>query len=272
MNKYIFVILIIIIVIVIVILINNKNKTKDYNESFSITNLNDINNDNIINLIKNKTKDYNESFLVTDSDDIKDDNLINLINNCTDTNNQVTFKDVYINNMIIDDIKFNDYIFNITYPIGSRYVQFPVISDAKVKTTIDLNNEDKTAFPLIERPEILFGGKWKELFNTESVFFRTQGSESNENRDSKGIQNWALRRLKGKTNWIQTDYWAHGAGAEGIFKSEVSPEKTVGTDANTGKYPGVRNLFDTSKILSENTSEKEVRVKNRLCKIWERTA
>ena len=243
MNKYIFVILIIIIVIVIVILINNKNKTKDYNESFSISN----------------------------SDDIKNDNLINLINNCTDSNNQVMFKDVYINDMIIDNIKFNDYIFNISYPIGSTYVQFPVLSNAQVKTSVDLNNEDKTAFPLIERPEILFGGKWKELFNTESVYFRTQGLASDENRDNKGIQYWSLKRLTGKTNWIQTDYSGKGLGAEGVFKSELS-SGNIGTDENTGWAPGVRNLFDTSLILSENSSEKEVRVKNRLFKIWQRIA
>ena len=243
MNKYIFVILIIIIVIVIVILINNKNKTKDYNESFSISN----------------------------SDDIKNDNIINLINNCTDSNNQVMFKDVYINDMIIDNIKFNDYIFNISYPIGSTYVQVPVLSNAQVKTSVDLNNEDKTAFPLIERPEILFGGKWKELFNTESVYFRTQGLASDENRDNKGIQNWALRRLTGKTNGIQTNYWEMAKGAEGVFKGEVT-SASIGTDHGDGKGSGARNLFDTSLILSENSSEKEVRVKNRLFKIWQRIA
>lgn len=68
-------------------------------------------------------------------------------------------------------------IVNTVYPIGSYYTQYPDAS----------NNTDATEFPTTQRPATMFGGTWVEQWATESVFFRTRGTNSDTDRVS-GLQ------------------------------------------------------------------------------------
>ena len=58
-------------------------------------------------------------------------------------------------------------IIDLLHPIGSTYIQFA---------------EDNGTFDTSKSPEKLFGGTWQLKYNTESVFFRTEGSLSEEGR------------------------------------------------------------------------------------------
>ena len=83
----------------------------------------------------------NEHFLdITNLDKLQD---------CTDSTNNIVFNIVNANNLSVDGKKLNEYLLNVSYPIGSFYVQFPDVS----------NNQVSKAFPDEFAPSNLFGGK-----------------------------------------------------------------------------------------------------------------
>ena len=83
--------------------------------------------------------------------------------------------------------------------IGSTYIQFA---------------EDDGTFDVSKSPEKLFGGTWQLKYNTESVFFRTEGSLSEEGR-SNGIQNDSIQNITGRVGDILC---AGVTSANGVFK------------------------------------------------------
>lgn len=141
----------------------------------------------------------------------------------------------------------------ITRPIGSHYVQFA---------------ESDGSFSSAKSPSTLFGGTWTLKFNTESVFFRTEGTLAAADRSS-GVQGDAIRNITGST------YSSMGGSGAGIFASgtgafvaaSASSDPVVNT---TGSGQCFRSLaFNASRMVP--TAE-ENRVKNRLIRVWERTA
>jgi hypothetical protein len=153
------------------------------------------------------------------------------------------------------DIKY--YAANALYPIGSFYVQYPD------KNSNTLNE----AFPETQSPAYLFGGKWEEQWPGESVFFRTRSATlpyDNENRDKKGLQEYALKRIQGSTQTTQTN------------RGEiVQPTKLfsgnfleVRSDSSRSSDWGVFNRLDNG--FQSLVSDKETRARNRLFKVWKR--
>ena len=99
------------------------------------------------------------SFIPAETMNLIIDNLNNLIKYCgLEPNNtsETQLKEA------IDKL-----ILNKSCPIGSTYIQFA---------------EDNGTFDASKSPEKLFGGTWQLKYNTESVFFRTEGSLSEEGR------------------------------------------------------------------------------------------
>ncbi len=146
------------------------------------------------------------------------------------------------------------YAANTLYPIGSFYVQYP-----------DKNTNDATqAFPETQSPAKLFGGTWEEQWPGESIFFRTRGMLSNENRDKNGLQGHAIKRIQGTTQTTQTNRWGKNEPT-GIFTGQFL---TVGSDSSRSSDWGVFNRFDNG--FQSLVSDKETRSRNRLCKVWKR--
>ena len=170
----------------------------------------------------------------------------------------------YFNNLDISSsskIKnkiLNLYIFDQIYPIGSFYVQYP---------DTDTNSN---MFPDSKSPNSLFPGtKWQKKWDTESIFFRTDGKLSNYER-VKGLQEYGLKKIYGTMSWVQSNRWNPGSGNEGVFGAKPTI-KDIYLDGNKSEDLGHRNLFDINAFLNEKyISKEEIRVKNRLMIVWKR--
>ncbi|MEI0492058.1 hypothetical protein R4J17_06405 [Brachyspira intermedia] len=142
-------------------------------------------------------------------------------------------------------------VIDLLNPIGSTYIQFA---------------EDDGTFDASKSPEKLFGGTWQLKYNTESVFFRTEGSLSEEGR-SNGIQGDAIRNIQGEYG-----YFIHG-GLQ--ITSQLFSYNHLGkidsyllggqwTDLDAGKI--VFNANSVVPTASEN------RTKNRKIRVYKRIA
>ncbi len=187
--------------------------------------------------------------------------VYNNINNLCDTNNVSYINKLNISeNSIFNNKSLNTYILDKVYPIGSFYVQYPAAN----------SNTESIAFPNNKKPGSLFPGTtWTEQWKTEGIFFRTEGRLSDIDRIS-GKQNFAMKRLTGKMSWVQSNLNNYGGGNDGVFGTQPNTTR-IRTDDGGGNDWGHRNSFNIQKIFPQNTSQNEIRVKNRLFKIWKRT-
>ncbi len=150
------------------------------------------------------------------------------INNLTKEyyNNQSirTFNDMRVlNKFMINNVELKDIISNIRYPVGCYYVQYPE-NNTNINEYDDIDiNDMETLFPAARSPEVLFGGKWEEKFNGDSVFFRTGGILSDDAR-LNGVQPYAMKNLYGWTSVSQTNLWNPGYGSQGILEESEQTE------------------------------------------------
>ena len=177
--------------------------------------------------------------------------------------------------------KFNleDMIKNFKYPVGSYYVQYPD-RDELTRTTATFSD----VFPVEKSPEYLFGGKWLNVWNDESIYFRTgimtntySGAyEINDGTNTRilGLQDYAIPKMTGRTGWMQGNDDKLGSNQydiTGVFNAgNTFNDGSDNVDDGAAWKPGAINTFDTKFVFPGNTSEYEVRVKNRLMKIWKR--
>jgi hypothetical protein len=221
----------------------------------------------IIIIILNKHKNINEKLI-----DMSDEDTVNKVfNNCGNRKGKVQFEKIKIMGNVNNKSK-NQFLLDLAYPIGSYYVQYESVA----------SNKTSEAFPVSRSPAVLFGGDWQEQWKYESIFFRTSGPLSEENRVN-GFQNYATQRLQGDTTYSQMDYNSAGKGNSGIFDSYMS---WIGTDDGRDGDPVTRVKFDlsgyynddkasfaNSKYPTENVSyvsDLETRPKNRIIKVWKR--
>ena len=146
----------------------------------------------------------------------------------------------------------NPNIIDMFYPIKSTYTQFPD------KTTGLFREEDS--------PKSLFGGDWEKQFENESIFFRTQGSLANENRDTGGLQADAMQRLTGDFV-INPSHFIKVSGS-GIFQSYNL--QAGGADGNLIPNQDQSSMIGFDNARQARTSETENRSRNRPVIIWKR--
>ena len=147
------------------------------------------------------------------------------------------------------------------YPVDSFYVQYADVRE-------NFNPQKEVLFPEDKSPEKLFGGKWKDNFQDQGIFFRTGGKLSQEKR-YYGLQEWAVKNMDGWTSWAQAHYTKPDQDLAGVFTKSITI--TGQCDDGAGDTRGVSNLFDSSRA-PVNSSVGETRVKNRLIKVWRRIA
>ena len=195
---------------------------------------------------------------------LSDEDVVNKVfNNCGNRSGKVQFERVKIMGNINNKSK-NQFLLDLSFPVGSFYVQFPV----------EASNRGAKAFPAAYTPAVLFGGDWQEQWEYESIFFRTGGIVANESRIN-GFQNYATQHIKGDTTYSQADYDMNTTGNSGLFDSfKVSK---INTDDRKGYGITVRSYFDLSGYYNKNAppntlyvSELETRPRNRIIKIWKR--
>ncbi len=164
---------------------------------------------------------------------------------------------------------------DLIYPIGVYYTQYPDAS----------SNTDSVEFPVSQRPATLFGGTWAEQWSTESVFFRTRGTDSDTGRTA-GLQ---TDQNKSHTHSIDHDHapvaTTNGGGhTHGIFSDDAFGASggtratlTTGGTAQTKYAEAVGDHTHSVNLpaftgTSGSDGGTETRVKNRRIKIWKRTA
>jgi hypothetical protein len=157
-----------------------------------------------------------------------------------------------------------------TFPVGHNYIQYPD----------DASNTDSVEFPTSQRPATLFGGTWEEQWNTESVFFRTGGTNSNDGR-SNGLQQDQLQRWTGELYTTST-----GTSVQWLVDSTVPqvtgafPNYTRAGSALNCANGGSFSMFagiafdsaNSSNARVSGTTSAETRVTNRRIKVWKRVA
>jgi hypothetical protein len=217
---------------------------------------------NVIFQISDLISDITFPFLVNDQ--LHLDNNIIMKHNLSVSDNLIMTKPISSNasNININGIDIIKKIYNLIYPVGSFYIQYP---DANV--SVDNMN---ALFPSKYAPNSLYGGQWELQWNTESVFFRTEGGNSNENRQSDGIQPDAIKKL--------TDLWPAFQmnqnrdnilqGIGGVFTN--GNRNNITTEGGSGTDTGISYKFDSS--IQSNPSDNETRVINKLFRIWKKIA
>ena len=135
-----------------------------------------------------------------------------------------------------------------TLPKGSQYIQFA---------------ETDGTFSAAKSPSTLFGGTWSLKFNTESVFFRTEGTLAAAGRSS-GVQGDAIRNITGSFGPNATNNAASAQAANGAFGLSTGTNGRAADGGTSRVYS-----FDASRVVP---TASENRVLNRLIRVWERTA
>ncbi len=159
----------------------------------------------------------------------------------------------------IDNKLINKYIYDIIYPIGTFYVQYPTIGVGGLWDAI---------FPERYAPNQMFPGTlWKKQWDTEGVFFRTEGALSDVGRSTDGIQDWAIKRLWGQMSPAERDQDRNPTGQSGAFRT-VHTDYEISIDDHRSGKEGSSFIFDSSRVVS--TSKTETRVKNKNIIIWKR--
>lgn len=135
------------------------------------------------------------------------------------------------------------------FAINTVIAQYPTAS----------SNTINTAFPVAERPAALYGGTWTQIYNTDAVFFRTEGDfhesdAQNTNRtDGKQTHQAQSHAHYSYTRSGGSGYNTGDGYAYGTLSIETSNEITYGP-------------YGTPLIGYEN------RPQNRIFLLWKRTA
>lgn len=182
----------------------------------------------------------------------------------------------------IKNINFEKLILEYTYPIGSFYVQYP-------DSNVNLNTTGAalvTPFPESKYPAKLFGGVWIDMWNTDSVYFRTGSTDTAAFENSSrvnGLQDYAYRNISGYTSIAQASKGdgtatnpAQCDGNSGVFTK--CEKVSIRADSGFSNDRGHQSIFNSDEYMHQiygdsytnYISDDEVRVKNRLIKVWKR--
>jgi hypothetical protein len=142
-------------------------------------------------------------------------------------------------------------VIDIIYPVGCYYTQFA---------------DTTGTFLDSESPSTLFGGTWSLQFNTDGVFFKTEGYDGTITR-SNGIQTDAIRNITGTIAALRLGYGADGyVESTGAFYGSNSGKTRPEYDEN--RYDALKIHFDASRIVPIDTYNHP---RNRLIRVWKRT-
>lgn len=134
-------------------------------------------------------------------------------------------------------------------PVGSFYTQYA-------------NNTGK--FVGSESPNILYPNTyWQQYFNTEGVFFRTEGGNANEAR-TNGVQGDAIRNIVGECG-----NYGNGVGSEYYSTGAMYVRNYDGVSGESEATQGVSSIygFDASRVVPTGSENRPI---NRLIRVWKR--
>ena len=112
-------------------------------------------------------------------------------------------------NTVLLELLSNDEIIDLVYPVGSQYTMYAVAA----------SDDLSVAFPTAKQPATLFGGTWTQLWETDGVFFRTEGRPADGNI----------------TNGKQDDQMQGHRHYSGLGVADLGGSTYFGMEAVTGK-------------------------------------
>ena len=146
-------------------------------------------------------------------------------------------------------------------PVGSQYRMVAVAED----------NDPAVAFPVAERPETLFPGTtWELLWDSSSVYFRTEGTLADDGRVD-GLQPDAMQRITAGAS----QFFAATGGLTNVTGAFDWSTESTNTGGGGDVQRRVRLTFDNADSVSPNqakTNDVETRVRNVLERVYRRTA
>jgi len=158
-------------------------------------------------------------------------------------------------NTVLLELLSNDEIIDLVYPVGSQYTMYAVAA----------SDDLSVAFPTAKQPATLFGGTWTQLWETDGVFFRTEGRPADGNI-TNGKQDDQMQQITGSFDAV----WTGSTITGGVFS-------TTGGTANRAST-GSNGTQDISFDSADSTAQGGARTGgttypvNRLFRIYERTA
>lgn len=166
---------------------------------------------------------------------------------------------------------WNSLAYVVPFPIGAFYTQYPNAA----------SNTLATAFPSSQEPATLWGGTWALKWDSDGVFFRTEGD--NGYSDVTGGRSSGLQRDQGQKITGQITIISNDATRVGILAFESGALSRTGEDAPglldssaTGVTSRPQSLSfdsaDSPDSRASATTAGETRPTNRLFRIWQRTA
>lgn len=111
-------------------------------------------------------------------------------------------------------------------------------------------------------PNLTIGGIWKTKWNTDSVFTRTEGNISNEDR-LDGIQLDSMQILTGKLKTRTTNAGSFYLGVEGIFTSSASSLRSGCVQEGNARESSDTN-FDNSRQARTSTENRSKNILERI--------
>jgi len=157
------------------------------------------------------------------------------------------------------------------HPIGSYYTQFPLTGQSTIAGM----------FSVSESPSVLFGGTWTEMYVNEDVFFRTGSLGELRGQRWTGTA-WATDGVPGiepdaTRNYIAYFSWTDALGGLAVFTNPLgaavgeNPLERPGRGTLGSPNQGVYHSIRINPSLVIPTSSVNT-VRNRLIKVWKRTA
>ncbi|MDR2490286.1 MAG: hypothetical protein LBD20_02670 [Spirochaetaceae bacterium] len=146
------------------------------------------------------------------------------------------------------------------WPVGTYYTQY-----ALANGTFDGN----------EAPNVKFGGTWTLQYNSEGVFFRTEGGASADQR-LNGIQADRIRNITGKVLLYFGFYFGFkgdsttASPTSALYLSDDGTARQTPSSATHENYIRTNNvLFSASRNVATGT---DIAPRNRTIRVWKRTS
>jgi len=165
-----------------------------------------------------------------------------------------------INALMDNDEYLEAEIPNAAWPVGSFYWQPPSAE----------SNTKATAFPTAEEPGELFGGTWEQRYHDEGIFFKTEGDPLSQTDGENNVRTTGLQTDGFQGHKVQSSHSADGTSlgnyTSGNYSIPWSPNPN-----------GTAQNVDNQSLIADSTNGtprigKETRPRNRLMKLWYRTA
>ena len=182
--------------------------------------------------------------------EITEDNVINVKGDVATTATEVT----QTNQALGDNVQTALDILNSRYMIPPYYIQYPDTSG-----NFNANEEPSNWYKKMYN----ITTTWQIMFNSESVYFRTEGDLANVGRSS-GIQGDAIRNITGFFDTAHCNNGNHENWNGKLFSYATITFNSFNSDG-AGIWSHVNTGFNASRVVP---TANENRVKNRLIRIY----